>query len=72
MTEFRSRGSLGQEVEMNIFVLDRDPVVAASYLCNAHTVKMILESAQLLCTTSWQFNVPAPYKQTHKNHPAAI
>lgn len=56
---------------MNIFVLDRDPVVAASFLIDRH-MKLILEAAQMLCTTSWCFNVPAPYKITHKNHPCSI
>lgn len=35
---------------MNIFYLDRDPVVAAQAMTNKHVVKMILESAQLLST----------------------
>lgn len=35
---------------MNIFFVDRDPVVAAQMLCDKHVVKMILESAQMLCT----------------------
>ena len=32
---------------MNIFVLDRDPVVAAQMQCDRHVVKMVLESAQM-------------------------
>jgi len=52
---------------MNIFVLDEDPIVAASYYCNEH-MKIILEIAQMLCTTSWSFSVSAPYKKTHVNH----
>ena len=35
---------------MNIFYLDKDPVKAAHYSCDKHVVKMILESAQMLCT----------------------
>jgi len=35
---------------MNIFVLDRNPDLAAIYHNDRHCVKMILESAQLLCT----------------------
>lgn len=35
---------------MNIFVLDLDPVVAASYLCDKHVNKMTLECGQLLST----------------------
>lgn len=35
---------------MNIFYVDRDPVVAAQCLVDKHCIKMILESAQLLST----------------------
>ena len=35
---------------MNIFYQHKDPVVAAEMSCDKHVVKMILESAQLLCT----------------------
>lgn len=35
---------------MNIFVLDRDPRVAAAFHCDKHVVKMIVEYAQLLST----------------------
>ncbi len=38
---------------MNIFVLDRDPREAARFHCNKHVVKMILESAQMLCAAHW-------------------
>ena len=34
---------------MNIFYLDKSPVVAAKVQYNKHVVKMILESAQMLC-----------------------
>ena len=35
---------------MNIFYLDRDPVVAAQMMVDKHVIKMILESAQMLCS----------------------
>ena len=35
---------------MNIFYIDKDPVKAAQMLSDKHVVKMILESAQMLCT----------------------
>lgn len=35
---------------MNIFYLDENPKLCAEYHCDRHVVKMILESAQLLCT----------------------
>ena len=36
---------------MNIFYLDKDPIIAAQMSCDKHVVKMILESAQMLCST---------------------
>lgn len=36
---------------MNIFYLDKDPRIAASYHCDKHVVKMVSETAQLLSTT---------------------
>ncbi len=35
---------------MNIFILDKDPVIAAQMQCDKHVVKMIVESAQMLST----------------------
>jgi len=35
---------------MNIFYLDESPNVSAQWLVDKHVVKMILETAQLLCT----------------------
>lgn len=35
---------------MNIFIVDRDPVVAAEMLCDQHVVKMVTESVQMLST----------------------
>lgn len=55
---------------MNIFVLDRDPVRAAQAVCDKHCVRMVLETAQLLCSAFPAGG--APYKRTHYNHPCAI
>ncbi len=61
---------------MNIFYLDRDPVVAAQLMCDKHVVKMILESAQILSTAHRAIdgddraNEAGFYKMTHKNHPS--
>lgn len=56
---------------MNIFYVDKDPVIAALSLCDKHVVKMILESAQILCTVHRLNgdNTPELYKATHINHP---
>jgi hypothetical protein len=57
---------------MNIFFLDYDTKKCAEYHCDKHVVKMILETAQLLCGTHWIIGSEAPYKLSHKNHPCAI
>lgn len=59
---------------MNIFVLDSNPKKCAEMHCNKHVVKMILESAQMICTTHHlcpnnTINYVIPYKKTHVNHP---
>ncbi len=38
---------------MNTFILSSDPKEAARYHCNKHVIKMILESAQMLCASHW-------------------
>lgn len=55
---------------MNIFVLSKEPQIAAQCQIDKHVVKMSLESAQLLCSPFRQG--VAPYKRTHYNHPCAI
>lgn len=57
---------------MNIFVLNSDPEQAARDQCNKHVVKMVLETAQLLCTAVIETGGTAPYRATHKNHPCAV
>ncbi len=57
---------------MNIFVLDETPAVAARYHCDKHVVKMVLETAQLLCTVSHLFGDTVPYRPTHAHHPCCV
>ena len=59
---------------MNIFFLDSDPKKCAQYHNNKHVVKMILETAQLLCGVHHLHgrNNDVPYKLSHKNHPCSI
>jgi hypothetical protein len=67
---------------MNIFFLDFDVKKCAEYHCDKHVVKMILETAQLLCgvhhvtdqerPSNRLSNDQVPYKLSHKNHPCAI
>jgi|TARA_R110000765_G_scaffold69367_1_gene134512 hypothetical protein len=62
---------------MNIFYLHESPTTAAEYMCDKHVVKMILESAQLLCTAHHVCPSDAErpekfYKSTHVNHPCSV
>ncbi len=65
---------------MNIFFLDHDIKTLASYHCDKHCVKMILETAQLLATTyrlqntkelSGLLQLSLP-KATHASHPCRL
>jgi len=59
---------------LNIFVLDRDTKLCAQYHNDKHTVKMILETTQLLNNALIK-NVPGydpVYRKTHFNHPCSI
>ena len=62
---------------MNIFYLHECPDKAARLQYNKHVVKMILESAQMLCTAHHCYGDKdqvenVPYKQAHLNHPSTI
>ena len=60
---------------MNIFFLDENPTMSARYHVDKHVVKMILETAQLLCSVHHvtdQVTLQVPYKLSHKNHPCAV
>lgn len=61
---------------MNLFVLHESPYFAAKDHCDKHVVKMILETAQMLCTAHHVLDgdiVPdGIYKATHKNHPCSV
>jgi len=59
---------------MNIFYIDECPVKAAQMQCNKHAAgKMVLESAQMLCTAHHEYgNHDVPYKVAHRNHPSTV
>jgi hypothetical protein len=64
---------------VNIFFLDWDVEKNAQYHCDKHVVKMILETAQLLCGVhhvtahdTVHDTAHVPYKLSHKNHPCSI
>ena len=61
---------------MNIFFLHPDPLTAAEMHCDKHCVKMILETAQMLCTAhraldgDKRADIYNMYKTAHLNHPS--
>lgn len=62
---------------MNIFFLDSEPEIAAQMQCDKHVVKMVLESAQLLCTCHHELGCDKTppdsfYRATHKHHPCQL
>jgi len=66
---------------MNIFILDRNTKKCAEYHCDKHVVKMVLETAQLLCTAIHKvldehgpedYRAEIPYRRTHDNHPCTL
>jgi hypothetical protein len=71
---------------MNIFALSTDPVAAAQMVCDVHTSKMSLESAQMMASvlrrygaTDEQFiaygivtKAGKPYGNAHPNHPCTL
>tara|TARA_R110000744_G_scaffold56820_1_gene119748 strand:+ start:10412 stop:10870 length:459 start_codon:yes stop_codon:yes gene_type:complete len=54
---------------MNIFILDANVVDSARFHNDKHVVKMVLETAQILCSTFEKGE--APYRRTHYNHPCS-
>ena len=68
---------------MNIFVLHSHAGKAAVLHCDAHVVKMLLETTQILYTyldaigyvlpaTDTDGNTIVPYKPTHRHHPCVL
>jgi hypothetical protein len=59
---------------MNIFHLDKNPRVCASYHCDKHVVKMILETAQMLSTAYQRHFGPNEklYKPAYPKHPMTL
>lgn len=55
---------------MNIFATDTDPRKAARDLCDRHVPKMIVESAQMLCSVHPAG--AAPYRRCFVNHPCTL
>jgi hypothetical protein len=56
---------------MNLFFVNKDPVVAAFDLVDKHVVKMILECCQMMSTAARRNGYESEhiYKDAHVNHP---
>ena len=57
---------------MNIFALQTAPYYAAIDHHDKHVVKMILETAQMLCTNCHYLDIKMPYKPVMLNHPCTV
>lgn len=60
---------------MNIFVLSTNPREAAQMLCNKHVGKMLVESAQIICSAMFLLGTKKEdllYKPTHVKHPCVL
>ena len=60
---------------MNIFFLDKTPEKSAKYHCDKHVVKMVLETAQMLCSAYRKHYIVDEddlYKVAHPKHPMTL
>lgn len=57
---------------MNIFVVDKDPRVAASQLCDKHIVKMPLETSQILNDAMGLLGYRQIMRSFNPKHPSPI
>lgn len=57
---------------MNIFATSISAKLSALWLDDKRVNKMVLETAQLLCTSVILRGGDAPYRVTHINHPCAV
>lgn len=49
------RNNKQQEHAMNLFILDENPIIAASHNCDIHVRKIILEAASCMCAAHWEY-----------------
>lgn len=63
---------------MNLMILDNDPIKAAQYSYDSHSIKMPLEGMQMLCTNARLLlgeeatQHEMMMRSTHHNHPSTI
>ena len=55
---------------MQIFILHRNPLIAASYHCDKHVISQIAQSVLLLCSVYPPDS--APLRRTYYNHPCTV
>ena len=61
---------------MNLFFIDKCPVMSATQLCDKHVVKMVLETAQMCSTAMHEWDrarhMKHVYKAAYVNHPMTV
>lgn len=57
---------------MNIFILGYDLKSCVESCVDRHASKMVLETAQLLCTSLNLLGIETPYRSSHRNHPCRL
>jgi len=63
---------------MNLFFIDKCPIISAIQLCDKHIVKMVLETAQMCSTAIHEWCtgdepiLDKIYKSAYKNHPMTV
>lgn len=57
---------------MNIFFLDEDPFKCPEYYYDVHVRKMLLETAQIICSVYWKYGFEAPYRPSHVSQASVL
>lgn len=57
---------------MNIFFLDEDPFKCPEYYYDTHVRKMLLETAQIMCSVYWKYGFEAPYRPSHVSQASVL
>lgn len=64
--------TLGRDITLNIYILDKDPRLAARYHCDQHVTKMITQGVHLLSTALAFYGQRTFYDSIHMNHLCAL
>jgi len=57
---------------MQVFATDPSPEKSAMALDDKRVIKMVLETAQIICTALHARGYSTPYKPTHQRHPVVL